>query len=225
MLALILYFLTGSFKNLPYVILAVIVIDAVIGLINVKEMKHLFRVSRTEFWVSMLTIVAVIIFGVLKGIIIAVIFSIITLLRKSASPHMAVLGKIPGTKLFSDMLRHPDNKPVEGVLILRPETSILYYNVNHIKEDIHTLVNNYPGKLKLLILDLSSANYLDVSGARFLLQMEDELEKKGIGFRIVDALGNVRDILRAEGMEKEIGHISRRLTINEILTEHNKSYS
>jgi len=219
-LGLSLYFLTALFKNLPYVILAVIVIDALISLINIREMKHLYRVSREEFWVSMLTIAAVVLLGVLKGIIIAVLFSIITLLRKSASPHMAVLGKIQGTTLFSDTLRHPDNQPVEGVLILRPESSILYFNINHIKEDIHELVTNYRGKLNLLILDMSSANYVDVSGARFLLQLENELEKKGIGFRIVDALGKVRDILRAEGMEKEIGHISRKSTINEILAEY-----
>jgi len=219
-LGLSLYFLTGLLKNMPQVILAVIVIDAVIGLINVREMKHLFRVSRLEFWISMLTVIAVIFFGVLKGIVIAVIFSILTLLKKSAAPHLAVLGKIPGTSLFSDMLRHPDNQLVDGVLILRPESSILYYNINHIKEDIHKLVFNYQGKLDLLILDLSSANFVDVSGARFLLQLEDDLEKKGIGFRIVDALGTVRDILRAEGMEKEIGHISRKLTINEVLADH-----
>jgi SulP family sulfate permease len=214
-----LYFLTGLFKNLPFVILAVIVIDAVIGLINIKEMKHLFKVSRVEFWVAILTIISVIFFGVLRGIIIAVIFSIITLLRKSASPHMAILGKIPGTNLFSDLLRHPDNEPVDGALILRPESSILYYNINHIREQIRELVNNYKGKLNMLVLDLSSANYIDVSGARFLVQLEDELEKRGIGFRIVDALGTARDILRAEGMEQEIGHISRKLTINEILAE------
>jgi high affinity sulfate transporter 1 len=218
-LILCLYFLTGLFKNLPYVILAVIVIDAVIGLINIKEMRHLFKVSRLEFWVSMLTIVAVIVFGVLQGIIIAVLFSIITLLRKSASPHMAILGRIPNTNLFSDMLRHPDNQPVEGVLILRPESSVLYFNINHIREEIRELVLNYKGALALVILDLSSANYVDVPGARFLIQLEDELEKKGIDFRIVDALGSVRDILRAEGMEQEIGHISRRHTINEILAE------
>ncbi|NTV83075.1 MAG: sulfate permease, partial [Bacteroidales bacterium] len=216
-LCICLYFLTGLFKNLPGVILAVIVIDALIGLIDVKEMKHLFRVNRIEFWVSMLTIIAVIFVGVLKGIIIAVLFSIFILLRKSASPHMAVLGKIPGTSLFSDMLRHPDNQPVDGVLIIRPESSILYFNINHIRDSIHGLVRNYPGKLNLVILDLSSANYVDVAGARFLLQLEDELEKKGTGFRIVEALGNVRDLLRAEGLEKEIGHISRKHTINEIL--------
>jgi MFS superfamily sulfate permease-like transporter len=219
-LGISLIFLTGLFKNLPYVILAVIVIDAVIGLINFREMKHLFRVSRLEFWVTMLTIVAVVIFGVLKGIIIAVIFSILVLLKKSAAPHIAILGRIPGTTLFSDMLRHPDNQPVEGILILRPESSILYYNINHIKEDIHELVVNYHGKLDLLILDLSSANYLDVSGARFLIQLEEDLARKGMGFRIVDALGRVRDILRAEGMEKEIGHISRKQTINQVIAEH-----
>jgi high affinity sulfate transporter 1 len=219
-LGLSLFFLTGLFKNLPNVILAVIVIDAVIGLINVKEMKHLFHVSRIEFWVTMLTSIAVIFVGVLNGIVIAVLFSIFILLKKSASPHMAVLGRIPGTTLFSDMLRHPDNQLVEGALILRPESSILYYNINHIKEDIHELITKYPGKLSILILDLSSANYVDIAGARFLLQLEDDMEKRGIGFRIVDALGSVRDILRAEGMEKEIGHISRKQTINQILAEN-----
>jgi sulfate permease, SulP family len=216
-LGISIYFLTDLFKNLPYVILAVIVIDAVIGLINIREMRHLHKVSKMEFWVSVLTIIAVISLGVLRGIIIAVIFSLISILRKSAQPHMAVLGRIPGTTLFSDILRHPDNEPVEGVLILRPESSILYFNINHIREDIRELVRNYKGTLNLVIIDLSSANYVDVPGARFLIQLEDEIEKKGIGFRIVDALGTVRDILRAEGMEQEIGHISRRQTINEII--------
>jgi len=110
------------------------------------------------------------------------------------------------------------------VLILRPESSILYYNINHIREAINELVADYPGKVNLLILDLSSANFVDVPGARFLLQLEDDLEKKNIGFRIVDALGNVRDLLRAEGMEKEIGHISRKLTVNEILDEYHKIF-
>jgi sulfate permease, SulP family len=222
-LAVVLYFFTGLFKNLPQVILSVIVIDAVISLIKIKEMKHLLRVSRIEFWVSILTVAGVLILGPFRGIIIAVIFSLISVLKKSSAPHLAVLGRIPGTSLFSDMLRHPDNQPVEGVLILRPESSILYFNINHIKEDIYELLNHYQGKLNLLILDLSSANYVDVSGARFLVQLEDDLEKKGIGFRIVDALGTVRDILRAEGMEKEIGHISRKLTINEIIAEKHKS--
>lgn len=222
-LALSLLFLTGLFKDLPNVILAVIVIDAVIGLINIREMKHLYRVSRLEFWVSVLTIVSVVFVGVLKGIIIAVIFSLFSLLRKSASPHIAVLGRIPGTKLYSDMLRHPDNQPVDGVLILRPEASVLYFNINHIRDHVREQIRNFKGDLKLVIFDLSSANFIDVQGSRFLLHLQEELQKKGIRFRIVESLGRVRDMLRAEGMEKEIGHISRKMTINEILEDFNNS--
>jgi sulfate permease, SulP family len=222
MLGVSLLFLTGLFKNLPQVILAVILLDAVIGLISIREMKHLFVVSRNEFWVCMLTILAVIFFGVLQGIVIAAILSILALLKQTATPHIAVLGRIPGTTSFSDMLRHPDNIPVEGVLILRPESSILYFNIQNIRDHIRKLVDDFPGKLHLVLLDLSSANWVDVSGARFLVQLEDDLEKKNIKFRIVDALGNVRDILRSEGMEKEIGHISRKVTIHDILGEFNQ---
>jgi high affinity sulfate transporter 1 len=213
-----LLFLTDLFKFLPEVILAVIVLDAIIGLIKIKEIKHLFKVSRLEFWISMSTVAAVLLFGVLNGVLIAVVLSLIFLLKQATTPHIAILGQIPGTTNYSDMQRHPDNIPVEGVLILRVEASILYFNINNIHDNIHRLVEEYPGKLKLVIMDLSSANYVDVAGARFFLHLEDNLEKKGIGLQIVDALGQARDILRAEGMEKEIGHISRKLTIHDVVT-------
>jgi sulfate permease, SulP family len=215
-----LLFLTGLFRNMPEVILAVIVLDAVIGLIKIQDMKHLFKVSRSEFWVSMFTIVAVLWFGVLYGIVIAMILSILFLLKKDSTPHIAVLGRIPGTSLFSDLLRHPDNEPVPGVLILRPESSILYFNIYNIREQVIRQVDQYKGDLTLLILDLSSANYVDVSGARFLIQLGEEIKSKNIGYRLVDALGVARDMLRAEGMEEVFGHISRKVSINDILAEY-----
>jgi MFS superfamily sulfate permease-like transporter len=213
-----LLFLTDLFRYLPEVILAIIVLDAISGLIRIQEMKHLFNVSRLEFWISLSTILAVLLFGVLNGVLIAVVLSLIFLLKQAATPHIAILGQIPGTTNYSDMQRHPDNIPVEGVLILRIEASILYFNINNIHDKIHQLVEEYPGKLRLVVMDLSSANYVDVAGARFFLHMEDDLEKKGIGLQIVDALGQARDILRAEGMEKEIGHISRKVTIHDVVT-------
>lgn len=212
-----LLYLTGLFKYLPEVLLAVIVIHAVAGLVKIKEIRHLFRVSRLEFWISMSTIAAVLVFGVLNGVLIAVVMSLIFLLKQAATPHIAILGQIPGTNNYSDMQRHPDNVPVDGVLILRVEASILYFNIQNIHDKIHRLVSDYPGNLKLVIMDMSSSNYLDVAGARFFLHLEDDLEKKGIGLQIVDALGQARDILRAEGMEKEIGHISRKVTINDVV--------
>jgi sulfate permease, SulP family len=217
LLGICLIYLGGLFRYLPQVILAVIVLDAITGLIQVREIKHLFKVNRLEFWISISTILAVLLFGVLNGVLIAVVLSLIFLLKQAATPHIAILGQIPGTNNYSDMQRHHDNIPVDGVLVLRVEASILYFNIQNIHDKIHRLVSEYPGKLKLVVMDLSSSNYLDVAGARFFLHMEDDLEKKGIGLQIVDALGQARDILRAEGMEKEIGHISRKVTIHDVV--------
>ncbi|MBP6979335.1 MAG: SulP family inorganic anion transporter [Bacteroidales bacterium] len=215
LLMICLLFLTGLIRNLPEVILAAIVLHAVIGLIKVKEMKHLFRVSQYEFRIMVITILTVMVFGILQGVLFAVLLSIVTLLRKSSAPHIAILGRIKGTSRFSDILRHPENEPVEGLLILRVESSIIYFNVSHIHEGIRQILKEQVNPVKMLIMDLSSANYVDIAGTRFLLELEDELLKKGIDFTIVEALGRVRDILRIEGMEKEIGHISRKVDLED----------
>ncbi len=220
-----LLFLTRLIKNLPEVILAAIVLHAITGLIKIKEMKHLFRVSSYEFRIMVLTVLTVVVFGILEGVLFAVLLSIITLLRKASAPHIAILGRIKGTNRFSDMLRHPENEPVEGLLILRVESSIIYFNTSHIHEHIRQIVDHYEGSLRMVIMDLSSSNYVDMAGARFLIELEDELEKKKIAFKVVEALGSVRDMLRAEGMEQEIGHISRKVDLEEVVEAYVKKDS
>ena len=219
-LIICLLFLTGLIRNLPEVILAAIVLHAVLGLVKVKEMKHLFRVSRYEFRITVITILTVMVFGILEGVLFAVLLSIVTLLKKTSEPHIAILGRIKGTSRFSDILRHPENEPVEGLLILRVESSIIYFNVSHIHEHIRQILNEQVKPVKMLIMDLSSANYVDMAGTRFLLELEDELQQNGIGFKIVEALGTVRDILRIEGMEQEIGHISRKVDLEDAVEKY-----
>jgi high affinity sulfate transporter 1 len=221
-LVLCLLFLTRLFYNLPEVVLAIIILHAITGLINIKEMKHLYRVSRYEFRIMALTIITVLFFGILDGVLIAILFSIAVLLSQTSSPHIAVLGRIKSSKRFSDMLRHPENKPVPGLLILRVEASILYFNISYIHEHIREIIRNYPGRLHMVIIDLSSSNWVDISGARFLVELEEELEKKGIRYKVVEALGRVRDILRAEGIEQEIGHISRKVNLEDVVKTYLK---
>ena len=218
-LAVILIFMTGLMKNLPEVILAVILLEALTGLISIGEMKHLYRVSKLEFLLMLATIAAVLVFGILQGILVAGLHSIVSILTVTSSPHIAILGRIPGTSLFSDLLRHPDNETVPGILIVRPESPILYYNVPHIREHIREILVATRPKPELMVIDLSSANYVDASGARYLMQLEEDLENSGIKLRVVEALGSVRDTLRAEGLENEIGHISRKVSIQDILEE------
>ena len=210
-------YLTDLVKSLPEVILPVIVLHAVAGLINVKEIRHLLRVSRYESLIMWLSVLAVLSFGILNGLLISVILSIIFLLRISSTPHIAILGRVAGSPRFTDMLRHPENKPVEGLLILRVEGSILYYNAPYIRQHVRSLITGYSGNLQMVIFELSSSTYLDVAGARYLCDLEPELTRQKIVFSVVEAVGSVRDILRAEGLEKEIGHISRKVSLEEVV--------
>ncbi len=218
-LAVLLLFCTGLLKNLPEVLLAVIVIHAVAGLIKVKELRHLFRLSKLEFTVAMIAIAGVLVFGILKGVMIAALMSIAFLLRRTATPNVAVLGRIKNTDRYSDIRRHPDNQEIEGIKIFRVESSILYFNAGYIQTDILQKLDKETNRCRLLILDLSASPAVDVSGSKMLLQLSNELKQRGITFRIVEALSDVRDLLRLQGMEEITGHISRKVSVHSVVEE------
>ncbi len=214
-LAVILLFFTHLLSNLPEVILAVIVLHAVAGLIKIQELKKLFKLSKIEFGVAMIAILGVLVFGILKGVMLAVIMSLLLLIKRISQPNIAVLGKIGETNHFSDIERHPDNIQIRGILILRIEASILYFNSEFITESIYSKIEAYPDELRLLILDMSPSSYVDVGGSKMLLRLSEEMKKKGIQLEIVEALSTVRDILRKIGLERVTGKISRMRSIED----------
>ena len=118
-------FLTGLLANLPTVVLAAIVLVAVRGLIDLKALRHLWHVSRFEFKISMVALIGVLLLGILKGVLVAAIASLLMLLAGVAHPHVAFLGRIPGTRRYSDLERHPDNEVLAGIVIFRVESSLL----------------------------------------------------------------------------------------------------
>src|SRR5207249_5295549 len=122
--------------NLPNVVLAAIVLVAVKSLINIRELRRVWSLSRMEFWVAMAAFAGVLLLGILKGVLLAAIVSMLLLIRRAAHPHVARLGRVPGTNRYSDCERNPDNQLVPGMLIVRVESSILYFNVDHVRDRI-----------------------------------------------------------------------------------------
>jgi high affinity sulfate transporter 1 len=221
-LGLVLLFLTGLFRNLPNTVLAAVVLVAVLGLIDVREFRHLFRVSRLDFTVALVALVAVLLLGILDGVIFAVVASLVMLLQRSATPHVAFLGRIPGTNRFSDVARHPDNEPVPGVLIFRVEGALLYFNADHVQRTVLERVRRQPGGLQVVVCDLSNSPYLDVAGARMLARLYDELKTMNIELLVVEAHATERDILRAEGLDKLVGPIHRETSLADALADLKK---
>jgi MFS superfamily sulfate permease-like transporter len=218
-IGLCLMFLTGLLTNLPNVVLAAIVLVAVKGLINVGELRHVWRVSRFEFAVSMVAFAAVLLLGILKGVMVAVLVSLLLVIRRAARPHVAFLGRLPGLRIYSDMERNPDNQPVPGALLFRVEASLLYFNVDHVHATVRQGIQAAREPLRLVVCDLSTSPYVDLAGARMLAKLHEELAANGVRLRLVGAHASVRDMLRAEGLEERIGDFGRRVSLADVIDE------
>jgi high affinity sulfate transporter 1 len=212
-----LLFLTDTLKNLPSVVLAAILLYAISGLVDVKGLRRLWKISKMEFSVAMIAFSGVIVFGILKGVVLAAVASIVLLLIAVSDPHIAVLGRIPGTRRYTDIGRHPDNELIPGLLLIRVEASILYFNVENIRNGIWAEILASGTTLKCVIWDFSTSPYVDTAGAGLIKRLYLDLEERGICLKIVEAHSEVRDILRAEGIEHLMGHISRKVSIDDLV--------
>ena len=221
-LAFCLLFLTGFLQNLPKAVLAAIVLMAVKGLINFREIGHLWRVSRLEFTVAAVALVGVILFGILNGVLVAAVASILLLLHRAARPHVAFLGRIPGTRRFSDLGRHQDNERIPGVLAFRVESGIVYFNVDHILRVVLEQVEAEGKSIRLVICDLSTSPTVDLAGAKMFLELQTELAEREIILRLVEVHASVRDLLRIEGAENRVGRIDRFATVADVIDHFQK---
>jgi MFS superfamily sulfate permease-like transporter len=219
-LALCLLFLTDLLENLPKAVLAAVVLTAVYGLLDFPALVRMWRMSRLDFRAATIALGAVLVFGILQGILLAAIASILLLLARVSRPHVAFLGRVPGTNSFSDLARHPENEPIPGVIIFRPEASLIYVNADAVLEAVSgRLRKTSPAAIRLVVCDLSAAPYLDLAGSRMLRDLHGELAGRGIALRIIDARGAVRDLLRADGIEEKVGGLSRSVTLETVLSD------
>lgn len=217
-LALCLLFLTGLLANLPKAVLAAVVLTAVIGLIDVAGLFRMWRISKPDFYAATIALGGVLLLGILQGILLAALASVLMLLARASQPHVAFLGRIPGTNSYSDIARHPENEPLRGLIAFRPEASLLYVNADSILESVLERVGKAgPSDVRLVICDLSASPYIDLAGSRMLHQLHGQLAFRDIALRIVGARGRVRDLLRAEGIDEKVGGLDRLQTLNDLL--------
>jgi MFS superfamily sulfate permease-like transporter len=214
----VLLFFTGLLRTLPQAVLAAVVLVAVKGLVDIRELRHLWRVSAADFRAAAVALTGVLVMGVLDGVMVAVLASVAMLLWHGAHPHVAFLGRIPGTNRFSDRERHPDNEPIPNVLIFRVQASLLYFNVDHVLDVVRRRIQDEID-LRRVICDLSNVPFVDISGARMLRRLDQELAGANIDFKIVEAHAPVRDVLRSEGLDQQVGTITRFTSLAQLVDE------
>lgn len=217
-LGLCLLFFTGLLTNLPKAVLAAIVFAAVYRLVDIRALVRMWQVSRIDFFAASIALVAVLLLGILQGVLLASIASIFLLLARASQPNVAFLGRLPGSGRYSDRARHEGVEPLVGVIAFRPEASLLYINAETILDTVLIALQSSPG-VRLVACDLSASPYIDLAGARMLHDLHDELALRHVTFCIVGAHAQLRDLLRAEGLADKTDSLQWLRSLDSVLSD------
>ncbi|NLS08168.1 SulP family inorganic anion transporter [Rhizobium sp. P32RR-XVIII] len=200
-----LVFLHSALRILPIPALAAILASAAISLIDVHELRKIWRISRMEFVFALIAMWGAISFGVLNGVIVAVAATLVYLLRKTMFPRDGLLGHIEGRHGFFDLARFPDARPVQDAAVFAIQGSVLFYNADYVRMRLMQVVNELAPGTKCFVLDASAITHIDSTGAAALDAVTEILAKRGIVFAIADLSEESRGILERAGIIKAIG--------------------
>ena len=215
---IVVVFASGLLRNLPQPVLAAIVLAAVMSLFDVAALKHIWHFSRAEFFVSIAALLGVLGSGPVNGVLLGAAISIVLLLRQAARPRVTELARFPGTTLFADRSRHADNPVTPGILVVRCESALLYFNAAYVRERLLELLNARAEPIRLVVLALGTVPKVDLAGAELLADLLRTFRARSIEFRVADARGEVRDALGRIGFEREHGPLESRHTVDAVVT-------
>jgi len=202
---LVLLFLTGWFYHLPEAILAAIVIHAVWHLLDYKTLLHFRRISRVEYREGMAAIVGVLAFDILDGLALAMILSLLALMRFLSMPQVVVLGRLRGTGEYVDIARHPEAEQFPGILMLRIDRIWFFANADGIREHAKQLFHQAPGPLKAIIINLAPVPLIDVTAVDALAQLRESSVRHGRRLVLAGVRDPVRDTLARASVLGVIG--------------------
>jgi len=195
---------TSLFTYLPNALLASIVIMAVAGLVDVAEVKYLWRVNRTDLALLAITFAATLLLGIEEGIGVGVALSLLSFIQQASRPHMARLGQLPGAEVFRNVDRFPDAEIIPGVVIFRVDASLFFGNVDVVHDAIEDVMRD-PTDTRVLILDLYPVNRIDSTALHSLAKMQTNLKDRGVTLLFSGVKGPVRDAMLKSGLTEQVG--------------------
>jgi SulP family sulfate permease len=198
-------FFTPLFHYLPAATLAAILIVSSLRLIDTREIRYLFKVKITEGILLVFTFVATLALGIMPGLLLGIVASILLFITLNTRPNTAILGRLPNTNIFRNVEHFPEAETIPGLVILRIDASLYFANAVFLKEKVHEILREHGANLKALILDGSAVNDLDSSADTALHQLSAEFKKNGIEFYIAGVKAPVRDVMKRSGLYAVLG--------------------
>jgi high affinity sulfate transporter 1 len=223
-IALLLLIAPNLLQHLPTAALAAVVIAAAIGLLEITDLKRIYRIQRWEFWLSIVCFVGVAVLGVIPGIGLAIVIAVIEFLWDGWRPHSAVLGRAEGVKGYHDITRYPDARQVPGLVLFRWDAPLFFANAEFFKERVLEAVAKPPMPVRWLVVAAEPVTSVDVTAGDTIAELNKMLNEMGIEFCFAELKDPVKDKLKRFGLFAQLGEnyffptvgaaVSRYLEIN-----------
>ncbi len=203
--ALLLVAAPNLLQHLPNSALAAVVIASAIGLIEVKDLIRIYRMQRWEFWLSMLCLAGVAVFGAIQGIALAVVIAIIEFLWDAWRPHSAILGRADGVKGYHDITRYPDARLIPGLVLFRWDAPLFFANAELFQERVLEAADKSPTPVRWLVVAAEPVTSVDVTAADILAELDHALRESGIELCFAELKDPVKDKLKRFGLFTQLG--------------------
>jgi len=203
--AVLLVFAPDLLKNMPTATLAAVVIASAISLIEITDLRRIYRIQRWEFWLSIGCLAGVALFGAIPGIGLAIAAAIIEFLWDGWRPHSAVLGRVDGVKGYHDLTRYPEARIVPGLVLFRWDAPLFFANAELFKARVLDAVSDSPTPVQWLVVGAEPVTSVDVTAADMLDELDKVLQTAGIELRFAGLKDPVKDKLKRFGLFKVFG--------------------
>jgi high affinity sulfate transporter 1 len=212
-------------KHLPSTALAAVVIASAIGLLEIDDLKRIWRIQRWEFWLSMLCFVGVAVLGVIPGIGLAIVVAVIEFLWDAWRPHFAILGRPDGVRGFHDITRYPSARLVPGLVLFRWDAPLFFANAEQFQGKILEAVADAPRPVRRIVVAAEPVTSIDVTASDALVELCDTLREAGVELHFAELKDPVKDKLKRFGVFDHFGEGAFFPTVGSAVDAHVKRYN
>ncbi len=223
-IALLLVLAPNLLQYLPHTALAAVVIASAIGLVEVSNLRRIYRIQRWEFWLSMACFAGVAAFGAIPGIGLAIVIAVIEFLWDGWRPHSAVLGRVERVKGYHDITRYPEARLIPGLVLFRWDAPLFFANAELFHERVLDAIANSPTPVRWLVVAAEPVTSVDVTAADAVCELDDTLHGAGIELCFAEMKDPVKDKLKRFGLFTRFGEQTFFATLGEAVSAYRATY-
>jgi high affinity sulfate transporter 1 len=211
--------IAGAFRTLPEATLAAIIIVAVAGMIDLRVLKRLADAKVMDFYLALGAMAGVLLWDILAGVVIGVVLSLVLLIHRLDTPHVAVLGRNPDGTIYRDVSAHPGYEEVPGLLIYRFDAPLIFTNCDFLVDDLTTRIHATDPPIERVVLDFETIEEVDTTGLDVLVRLKDDLDGEGIILDVAHLRSGVLSLFERMGAIERIGNDHLFTTVREAVAD------